>query len=707
MYITGFLTWISFIDIFSLDDFGGIGLVPWFIYPVLLGIVGLFALLSLNYLKEIHKDNKIFIFIILAICTLILGKFISLMKINSFFIRYKERRFVSIIFSSTSILAPIGLINFIDKMKAHISIENKRYVFLFLVSLMIFTGTMSTFLSLSYWKQSMLQDSVSREEWDAISYLTASGQDEFIHGIFTVTSFSRKTSRLSSYPASVFDSERYFLFSSKFPDIPFSLMKRNNYDMYIYLNNRDKNALNTKYKDEYFTKHLFKYVPKVYNNSDVDIFKPPAYAFPVPNSPVALEIPTNMIEDNFLFAYDILSLGQYNFTTRLHSDIDNHQNKWIILPNDVKKTDLFMYYMDLIRSGKILIIINTNGYHLFGNDLIKPKNNSYDQVTSIVGSKGEIIFPKKINIQLLETNNATHIMGSYVGNLIEVPFLFQKNYGDGKIIYMNVFPIIQEILSNSDLKRSFYLILGQLFGIVDIDLPKVKGIFPIEKDVAFKKVLLNGSIEASSSSIIMFDQEGSGKVMNIIIDEGEIHSFNNVSWMRMMNVQNYWMAGQKMEISAGTGLYSAVTANQPNIKICGDNFELVLKDGEKMVNISVRSNAELFVNDDIRLYLRLPNFSLSGKITFEEFYGTMNVDDPFLKVREERSNGRELSVIGNVKFYLPLSDTYSLAADFKPEGSWKIEPALYQWDEWGTFVKATPLFFLILLIYIFKEIIKV
>jgi len=58
VYLFGFLTWF-FIEDFKTSSVSDIGFTPWFIYPLMLGIVGLFAIISLRYMSNILPNNSV------------------------------------------------------------------------------------------------------------------------------------------------------------------------------------------------------------------------------------------------------------------------------------------------------------------------------------------------------------------------------------------------------------------------------------------------------------------------------------------------------------------------------------------------------------------------------------------------------------------------------------------------------------------------
>jgi hypothetical protein len=95
---------------------------------------------------------------------------------------------------------------------------------------------------------------------------------------------------------------------------------------------------------------------------------------PSPNSETVLVVPSDSWSNrNGLFAYDMLSLGGYNFTVMLDSDNNILNGNVIILPFD-KSTDISREILDnLGTSRKKLVVLNLDGYGPFSESLLEGK----------------------------------------------------------------------------------------------------------------------------------------------------------------------------------------------------------------------------------------------------------------------------------------------------------------------------------------------
>lgn len=360
--------------------------VPLLLYPTLLGINGLFVLVGISVIAKKHKNKAIALFILFAISALVFFRILSFINTNFFFTSYTERRLIPLLFSACSMVAPITLLeiwrktSLLAKIKGTVAAKNTKILCcMLLIGFITASGITSTFLTIEYWKYRMDLNSeagliLDEEEMGALRYLEEKclqSSEQPSTFVFTVSGGSRQMLDLASTYTP--GTQSYPLFNSKYPEEASTILYHPQFwPTYIYMHERDLEILQKEYAEGYFTQHLVKYLPEAYSNSEVKIYRING-SLPVSRSDVALIVPVNPTVENYLFVYDMLSLGRYNYTTMLDCDT-NINNKIVIMPFDNAKSigDLSNYLEDNIIEK--IIILNTNGAGSLGNVLFKAEN---------------------------------------------------------------------------------------------------------------------------------------------------------------------------------------------------------------------------------------------------------------------------------------------------------------------------------------------
>ena len=175
VYGTLFMYWFTNFNSIKDDIFGILNFpnqlysVPISIFPELLGLAGLFCIPVMVIIMKNNRKDPLLIFTIVFIFMLILGKIISYIVINFQAVDYWERRLVTYLWITVSILSPIAIIKIIDYING-IKLIGRKFVvvksliaFFFIFSLV--TGSMmSTFLNLEYQRSLIATSKISENE---------------------------------------------------------------------------------------------------------------------------------------------------------------------------------------------------------------------------------------------------------------------------------------------------------------------------------------------------------------------------------------------------------------------------------------------------------------------------------------------------------------------------------------------------------------
>ena len=1002
IYAYGIFTWLHVAEKFAISSVIEAFFVPWFFYPVLLGITGLLSLISLSIIVIEHpRHNSIYPFVYLFIVMFIIGRIASIVNIYFSYSTLWERRVIPVMFSAASILASLAFVK-LTKLLVVSASEVKKFFIILFICMTFLSGTTSTFIFAEFrLNENAVREVIGAEELDAVSYLSSILEKKPGSLIYTVTERSKVESEFAPTPL-VVGKARKFAWSSQYPELFMWMTNDPNYPPpYVYLHNRDKQFLQEilEFRKGYFYQHLFPYIPLVYNNSKVSIYSLPQFIPPMLHSDTVLVIPSDESSDSYLFVYDILSLGKYNYTVMFDWDDNIFHKNILILPRDISNSNLLLRYLSWVQKGNELLVFNTDGFGLiadmffigtnallsvntnkcgeaflyslanlsfpltnievpkinngiyfilengkeenkpsviidddqctfwtpladrkgeinvptisddrerkkgknslrievgkgtygrwkirhefkedqdwsnedficiywYGNgtgceirfvvwgsvdhdnrkwnayvfrddfsgwkkiilpiksavsvgaggsadlkhvwriqidgqtsgtwrldrvtidtgrwisvDALLPyfvanfdilswdgtkyqkfwdkekqicdntklyflegwnayyiyKNDSCFLISSMVDEKElrvhvnfsfklpplsriklklnitsekediavssilgveKINFPSPVKSYDLFTKNNTSVLGWYSADSKKIPYAIQMMEGDGKIIYINVYPIIKTLYNERKNRDIFYLIMGRLLDVINIKLPKCKTFIPLPYNMfVFKQALINGSIIAHSPSVFIHSEN---TLFAEIETNGSRKQFHNISSIYIKDFNILEISSQNIGISSGKGFYTSLFSRDSKISLNGENINLLIKlENKTEIKINSLSEAKILLkeNQSYMTFLYEPYLVLSGEILFEEAY-TFHYS--FMNPRI-RSSGQTLKIIGKVNIEILLSDSYTIVKEFSYNGDFERIPPNLQWDELNSFIKNIPTLLLLIILSI-------
>jgi len=360
-YLSAFLEWLSSTD-FAVWRVASTQTVPWMLYPVILGIIGLLAVVSLNQYKE-YFEKPISLFSYMFIFMIIFGRLISFFNNNYFDTGYWERRLIVHCFAAASVLAPIPLLKAYNKL----SLSRNKLLATVIIGLIVVSGISSTFLSVEYRSSIAEQYSLNIVEMNAASFLfEALKENSMCSPIFTISDRSRCIAEFSGSFYVVGTGGR-ISFSEAYPERPLLNLYNWSPTPYILITNSDEPLLSSEYGG-YVSSHLLRFIPKVYDDGYSKIYSLPNGTPPSLESKTILVLPDDETNMNYFFAYDVLSLSQYDYTTMLKNDPNIYKGDVIILPYDPQgASDIDQLLKNL--GNKNIIVINTDGYGTIADSL--------------------------------------------------------------------------------------------------------------------------------------------------------------------------------------------------------------------------------------------------------------------------------------------------------------------------------------------------
>lgn len=371
VYVGLLIVWLSSKEPFSVSQVVETYSVPWMLYPVLLGVGGLLGLVGLVSVVKEYRSQPIVVFAYLFIIALLIAVSVDFLNVRFFATGYWERRMVIVIHLGLSVLAALAL----TKASQVLSGQTfKQLSAAFMVGLIALCGFNSTLLIPEYFQYRMPIEVVKEDVMSVLARGSSNLEENPQATVWTVSDRSRSEAQFM--PVSWVDKHlRGQLWSCRYPEMALNLLlyEGAHPPPYVYLHRRDLDILNRDYPNSYVVKHCLPYSPNIAKSGEAEIYQAPELTTPKPQSNVALLIPATG-SDNYIFAYDMLSLGGWDYTTYLESD-PNPQGKIFIIPYDKP------FNLDKL-SGKKILIVNTNGYGPYAERILERKSRlslSFDE----------------------------------------------------------------------------------------------------------------------------------------------------------------------------------------------------------------------------------------------------------------------------------------------------------------------------------------
>jgi hypothetical protein len=334
-YILGLVVWIGGVPSFHTWAINEVAPIVWFCYPVFLGVIGILTIASFYYLLEDTKAKELLMLIIaLIVFSFIFGKTMTFINVNFFWVGYREGRFSSYYLLASAILAPMALVKVLNGFNKKQGSLLKIVISASLISIITMYGIQSSFMVVEYWNSVASPSNLpTKEEFEALNILKKVYQnDPYAFGL-TLASDNMLTFAAPPY----IDYTPQTFYTARNPEVPLTELKAHNLSHpYLYMAKRDFQLLN-RHSDSWLARHLLPMLPVIYRNNEVTIYNVSSVSFPQVNSTTALLIPFDESldpEENWLYAYDMLSLGKYSYTVAYDLDPKISSYKRLMLPVD-------------------------------------------------------------------------------------------------------------------------------------------------------------------------------------------------------------------------------------------------------------------------------------------------------------------------------------------------------------------------------------
>jgi len=354
----------------------GSGWIPWYVYPVILGVPFLFglggiALVLLKWTEVAANIKQTVSFLALTLVLLfILGKITSFLNEKFFYTGFWERRALAYMYPMVSILMAYALVTIFSRvnLKRRYGVKEVARIggVSLLTSVIIFGSVSSTLLAGDFTSQVFYLVSVTREELEALNYLHYSlpnGERVAYMNWRTGTNYIRVfasdkwTYNLGQWIGQWYFSPRSTVFYIDQTDARF-----------LYVNRiRDSQDL----EKNLFVRQLIEVLPMEFNNSEVTIYSIPSLHFPSSLSSLGLISAENIegaSNDAYVLWFFTLMMSGYSYSV-----IANASDTLVL---DAAQTIVVSYdplpveeeigqLLNWVSQGGHLVVSNTNVYGVF------------------------------------------------------------------------------------------------------------------------------------------------------------------------------------------------------------------------------------------------------------------------------------------------------------------------------------------------------
>jgi hypothetical protein len=238
----------------------------------------------------------------------------------------------------------------------------------------------------------------------------------------------------------------------------------------------------------------------------------------------------------------ILALSKVKYDTFIDDDLSAFSKKYVIVPSDIPsiQENEVMKYLEYVNKGGTLIVLNSdNNFEGIFSKLLGIKLGNLTKFNAIETSHPGEIGGKKYSLNVsgmarnieFDSSSNSSVQSYYVNsdkgynNQQVAPFVIEKNYGNGRILYVNAIGYFDSIigtlgthLSNDYRGENEYLAtlskVAQLIGIRETNQyvenkSRPSTLYPTSRIVGDLQIFPNQIITVNSSSLLLPDSNSS------------------------------------------------------------------------------------------------------------------------------------------------------------------------------------------------------
>lgn len=353
IYVWLLLLWFNASNSFDISSVTEVYGVPWQFYPILLGSIGMFALIASLIITNSYSKKPVVTFLLLLFFAVLFGRFLTFYNVNVGNSSYFERRIVPIAYAASAVIAPIAIIELFKRIQNY-----KPVVLSTLLSFLVIMSISSTFLSLDLQLYVSNVSALSDHELDLVNNLNELSANKVL---LTFTDDSKSLAEFSPSCWTV-DKYRYPLWSAKCPELPLNVLYSMNIPVTFFLQEDDIHKIDETCDGSYLRNSLLSSLSENDSQAFEEIMLAPDLVAPSSDSQTILVL-TDYDDSVMLYVYDLLSQANLDYTTALIDDLYTlSQAETLIAPTESIAQQLIAYRKSIPLKFENIIILNLDGY---------------------------------------------------------------------------------------------------------------------------------------------------------------------------------------------------------------------------------------------------------------------------------------------------------------------------------------------------------
>ncbi len=304
LYMTGLVVWFIHLGEVDVEAIYNLGQVPWFFYPVLLGIAGILAITSLR--SEFKPE-----FALLILVSIAMGRFVTYYKLAGGTISYWEYRFP---FYAALGISALGSFYVGKVIKAKIGTDKKYGLFL---AILLLSGYATTAVSFQTWYQLSTMDvrALSEVDYGFASNNTFFRENPKIPALL-LTSYSTSLSNVLSPPIKIKSIAPWLPYGPEIPLYSLAMLSPSTNEVALLWTLADLGYLEKVNASFPYIKRFLGPAESYPSLTVVNLSSPP-----IPNAKLAVILPADTyLRRRALVAYELLRKELPVHTTYLSDD---------------------------------------------------------------------------------------------------------------------------------------------------------------------------------------------------------------------------------------------------------------------------------------------------------------------------------------------------------------------------------------------------
>jgi hypothetical protein len=350
---------------------------------------------------------------------------------------------------------------------------------------------------------------------------------------------------------------------------------------------------------------------------------------------------------DYYYSLSGLALSKIGYDIFAEHDFSAFSKKNIVLTSDPVDTKP---YLDYIRNGGTIILLNGNNDFRggFSNNMLCLEPLGETTFDSIANSVGDSIKVSGMS-RNIETHclNSTNVTSFYMNNGKKVaPFAVEREYGKGRIIFVNSLGYFESILKNP---KEYFITLGNWSNLLNLKLNGLDKSSASSINIApvpyfGGNMTMSGQVTINSSSLLLQKNNDMAAEQISILNQGTSFNKYQLSHLNNVHIRGLNIYGSyNVTIHSSNLLYTPSSSQYNYIPITlphGSNITINLSDDSKaemhitegtnynnsnsnrVVPVQVVAGSKIELNKisnfTTPLLLKSPEIEVIGKTTFQE-----------------------------------------------------------------------------------------